>query len=548
MPKANNDRLDCLLSSPPIFYEDSENIWKEGNSNFPPLGLASIGAYARHNGYSVKIIDCNIVSSSVESFQDFFEKNYAEKYSDIRVIGITSVTCTIKKAYKIAKICKEIYPDAIIVFGGVHATFVTDEVINNNFIDIISLGESEHTFKEILDAKNPLKIDGIVFKKKTKRGYNIIRNKNRDRIVDLDSLPMPAYDLLPIEKYRPAKGTYKRLPAMSMMTSRGCPGRCTFCSKTMGNRLVFKSAEKIFDEIMYLIENYGIRQILFYDDTFTVYKKNVEKLCDMILENNVDISWTCFARVDFIDPDMLSKMKTAGCHQIMYGVENVDETVLKNINKKINIPQVVNVVRWTKKAGIECRLSFMVGNPGDNEQIIRKNIKFVNKINPDLLVVNITTPFPGTAMFKWAKERNLILTYDWDDYTLAKPVMRLENLSAEQIKDLYKLMYRSFYFRPSFIIKRLLSIRSLDDASILLGGSTALLSFFKPKNKQKSKDTNIRKTKKSDKTINTSLIYLFAVGTIWTSVSFLTQDNSSLIIGSSIMFGSIVSYIRQKLK
>ena len=482
--KEDINKLDCLLISPPTFYEDRENVWKEINSNFPPLGLASIAAYMRDKNHSVKIIDCNINRFSVESFKALFEKDFVKKFPEIKVIGLTAVTCNVKKAYRIAEICRELYPNATIVFGGVHATFVTDEVINNKFVDIVVFGEGEITLEEIVAGKDLSKIEGIVFKKNTNNGCKVIRNPPRKRINDLDALPMPAYDLLPILKYKPAKGTYKRLPAMSMMTSRGCPGRCTFCSKTLGNQMVFKSAEKIFDEIRYLIKNYKIKQILFYDDTFTVHKNNVIKLCDMLIKNKVKISWTCFARVDFVDLEMLKKMKKAGCHQIMYGVENVDETVLKNINKKINVNQVINATKWTKKAGIECRLAFMVGNPGDNEKIIRKNIRFVNKLNPDLLIINITTPFPGTTMFKWAKEKNLILTYDWDDYTLAKPIMRLENLTANQIKDLYKLMYRSFYFRPSFILRKLLKIRSIEDIKILLGGFDALLSFLNIK-KQK---------------------------------------------------------------
>ena len=472
--------LDCLLISPPIFYQDQKNIWKEVNSNFPPLGLASMAGCLIDKGCRVKIIDCNIYSPSVESFRHFFEKEFVQKFSSIKVIGITAMTCTIKKAYKIAEICKEYYPNAMMIFGGVHATFVTNEVINNKSVDAVVVGEGEKTLEEIVAGNDLEKIKGVVFKKFIgKDEYRIITNEPRERIADLDSLPMPAYDLLPILKYKPAKGSYKRLPAMSMMTSRGCPGRCTFCSKTLGNKLVFRSAEKIFEEIKYLIQNYKIKQILFYDDTFTVYRNNVIKLCDLIIENKVDVSWTCFARVDFIDLEMLKKMKKAGCHQIMYGVENIDETVLKNIDKNINLNQVINAVKWTKEAGVECRLAFMVGSPGDNEKITKKNIEFVNKLNPDLLIVNITTPFPGTNMFNWAKERNLILTYDWDDYTLAKPVMKLENLSAGQIQNLYGLMYKSFYFRPSFILKKLLGIRTIDDIKIVFGGLTALLSFFK---------------------------------------------------------------------
>jgi len=471
-------QLDCLLISPPIFYDDDENIWKGINSNFPPLGLASIAGYIKERGYSVQIIDCNIVSPAVQVFEKFFIENYVNNFSDIKIIGLTAMTCTIKKAYKIAEICKHFYPGAVIVFGGVHPTFVTTEVIQQKFVDIVVKGEGEITLEQIIVGKDLKEIDGIVYKITEKDHVIIKKNKPRERIKNLDLLPSPAYDLLPILKYRPAKGSYKRLPAMSMVTSRGCPGRCTFCSKTLGEMLVFKSASVIFKEIKYLIDHYGIKQILFYDDTFTVFKDNVVKFCDLLIENSVDISWTCFARVDFIDFDLLKKMKLAGCHQIMYGVENIDENALNNINKKINLRQVVSATYFTKKAGIECRLAFMVGNPGDSKEIIRKNIKFIKELNPDLLIINITTPFPGTEMFKWASEKGLILTYNWDDYTLAKPVMKLEHMTVEDIKDLYKIMYRSFYFRPVYILKKILCVRSFNDIIILFSGAKVLLSFF----------------------------------------------------------------------
>ena len=156
--------LDCLLIAPPIFYEDKKNIWKEVNSNFPPPGLISIAGYIRNKGHSVKIIDCNIDSPSVESFEPFFEKKFARNFSSIKVIGITAMTCTIKKAYKIAEICKKHYPNAQVVMGGVHATFVTDEVINNKFVDIVALGQGEITLEEVVSGKDLAEVNGVVFK------------------------------------------------------------------------------------------------------------------------------------------------------------------------------------------------------------------------------------------------------------------------------------------------------------------------------------------------------------------------------------------------
>jgi len=466
--------LDCLLISPSIFYKDSESIWEKVNSNFPPLGLAAIAAYLRSKGRSVRIIDCNVECPSVEMFERYFEENIVKNFPEVRHVGITSMTPTVKKAYKIAEICKKFYPKSKVTFGGVHATFMTGEVLGKSFVDFVVVGEGEITYDELLSGRPLKEINGLAFK----QDGSMTVNRPRERISDLDALPMPAYDLLPIEKYHPAKGTYRKLPAMSMISSRGCPGRCTFCNKTLGPIMTHKKAETIFNEIKYLHEKYGIRQILFYDDTFTVFKDNVARLCNLLIESRMNISWTCFARVDYISEEQLRIMKRAGCHQILYGVENINPIVLQNINKKINAEKVENAVRWTKKVGIDCRLSFMVGNPGDTKEIIEENIRFVNRLNPDLLVANITTPFPGTPMFEWAKERNLLLSYDWDDYNLSKPVMRLETLDENQIKDLYQLMYRSFYMRPSYMIRRIFKIRSVSDVEILLEGFKALLSFL----------------------------------------------------------------------
>lgn len=481
MTENKQEELDCLLIAPPMFYGNEENIWQQISSNFPPLGLASIAGFVRSRGYSVRIIDCNIVSPTVDMFEQYFQENYAAKFASIRYIGFTASTIQIKKSYQIARICKKYFPASKIIYGGVHTTFLPEEILGHDFVDLAVIGEGELTVEEILAGKPLKEIKGIVYREEAEGKTVFTRNEPRPRILDLDNFPMPAYDLLPIRSYKPAKGSYKRLPAMSMVTSRGCPGQCTFCSKALGNRIVFLSAEKIFEQIRYLIDNYGIKQILFYDDTFTVNKANVVKFCELLIENKADIAWTCFARVDFVDLEMLVKMKKAGCHQIMYGVENVDETVLKNINKRINVGQVRNAVAWTKQARIECRLAFMVGNPGDSRAALEKNIKFVNAIDPDLLIVNITTPFPGTEMFKWADERKLILTYDWDDYDLAKPVMRLEDLTADEIKGYYREMYRRFYFRPRYILKKIMAIRSWENIKVMLSGFTALLSFSRKK-------------------------------------------------------------------
>jgi len=478
LKKRKFKNLDCLLISPPFLYKYNEDMLREVHAVFPPMGLASIAAYIRDKGHSVKILDCNIDSPSIELFSELFEKEFVQNFLNINVIGITSVTANIKKAYKIAEICKKFYPKVKIVLGGTHATALANEVLGNEFIDIVVNGEGEITFEEIISGKNLRRIKGIFFKKILKNRFKIIKTSPRERINNLDSLPIPAFDLLPILRYKPAIGTYKRLPAINVITSRGCPGKCTYCSQPLGKKVVFKSAKKIFEEIQYLIQNYGIKEIIFYDDVLTLNKNNTIELCNLFIKNKVDISWCCFTRIDFIDFETLKKMKQSGCHQIVFGVESFDKKILKNINKQIDPKKIANVVNWSKKIGIDCRLSFMVGNPGDTKEVIKNNIKILNKLNPDLMQVTIATPFPGTDMFKWAKKNNFILTYNWDDYIQSKPIMQFNNLTFYQIKRLYKLMYLSFYFRPAFILKKLFAIRSVNDVRLILRGLNALISFF----------------------------------------------------------------------
>jgi len=465
--------LDAVLINPCLFKKKS-NIWKRIDSCFPSLGLASIAGYARSKGFKVRIIDAPALRLSVEEFEKYLKFN--SQYYQAKFIGFTATTSSVKNAYEMAKIAKRIYPQAKIVFGGVHATVLPEEVIKQEEVDIAVKGEGEITFNEVLSNRDLSEIKGIVFKK---RGQ-IIVNPPRERIGNLDELPFPAYDLLPMGRYYPAKGSYQRLPAMSMLTSRGCPGRCTFCNKTLGEKMVFRSADSLIEEIKGLIKDYGIRQIMFYDDTFTVYKENVRKFCRLLLEQKIGISWCCFSRVDYVDLDLLKLMKQAGCHQIMYGVESGDQGVLDSINKKINLDLAKEVVKMTKMAGIDVRGAFMLGNPIETKGTILKTLDFAIELNPEIAIFNVTTPYPGTVMFEQAKKEGMIMTYDWDDYDMSKPVMKLKNLSQEEIQRLYRYCYKKFYFRPKYLLMRLKRLFSKPgEVKVVYDSLKAVFSFLK---------------------------------------------------------------------
>ena len=469
--------LDCLFIQPPFKYK-SDSIWKNVRSDDPPIGLMSLAAYVRTRNYKAEILDCNIVAPDIEEFERYIIDTYAEESRRPRVVGITTTILTVLKAFELAEIFKKHYPDTLMVFGGQHATFMPEECAEKDYVDVVVLSEGEYTLEEILEGKELSEIDGIAYQTVNGKGETVVtKTKPRKRIDDLDTVPFVAYDMLDLPKYTPILGSYKRLPAMMMVTSRGCPWTCSFCRGAFDTKVGFRSAKRIFEEINYLIDNYGIKEILFMDDVFTINKKNVIALCDLIIEHKTDITWVCFARVDIVDQEMLTKMKRAGCHQIMYGVENFDQGILNSVRKKITKDQVFEAIAWTKKAEIDIRLCFLVGLPGDTEAIIMNNIKLMNLLDPDYVVINIVMPLPGTSLYSWAKSQGVLNSENWDDYYAGNPIIELEDLTFDDIKRLHLKMITSFYMRPSYILKRLRRLGSWTELKMLTIGFFGVLGY-----------------------------------------------------------------------
>ena len=430
------------------------NVWRKINPELPPLGLGYVSSFLEKQGVQVKIIDIGVEDISHSDLQDIIK----EMKSDF--IGITANTILIKNAIEIADVASGVLPELKVVMGGVHPTIFPDEVLSNPSVDYVVRNEGEITFADLVSGKPVSEIQGLSYKV----GDKHIHNPARPFIENLDDIPHPAYHLLPMQKYHPSVGNYKRLPAASIITSRGCPGRCTFCyTGAHGKRIRFRSAENILDEIKLLIKDYGIKEICFYDDTFTANRENVRRFCRLIVQEKIDITWTCMSRIDFIDEETLSLMNTAGCHQIGYGIESADEDILNNIKKPISLDEVRRVTNLTQKYGIDVRAMFIFGSPGETEETMKKTLEFAIKIRPDLAVFNVTTPYPGTEMFTWAKEKGYLNTTDWSKYDLSQCVMNLPGLNPELVGKFYRLAYRKFYLRPSFLLTKLFKMKSLAD-------------------------------------------------------------------------------------
>lgn len=335
-------------------------------------------------------------------------------------------------------------------------------------------GEAEKAIIRLAD-RQPLKgIPNLTWKM---ADGGVVVNPEGDEFVELDDLPMPAYHKLPMGKYSSAIGAAIRHPSIGMITSRGCPGKCTFCYSGMfGRKTRFLSADNVYQQIAFLKSHYGIREISFYDDTFTANPQRVEELCRLLLNKRQDISWSCFARVDTVKPDILKLMKKAGCHQIMYGFETTDENVLKAVNKRVKTSQYADVVAWTKNAKIDIRGAFMLGSPEETEDSMRATIEYSKKIGIQYAIFNITTPFPGTALFAWAEENGYLMHTRWQEYDLSHAILKLPTVSPGAVEVCYRAAYKEFYFRPSYILSHLLLMKTLDSVRLRIETARKIFS------------------------------------------------------------------------
>ena len=417
----------------------------------PPLGVAWLAAALERAGHDVAILDAHAERIDLAGVITWIRER-----GGFELVGITATTPLIGNALELSRRIKQEWPHTLTVLGGVHPTVLPDEVLGEPAVDLVVRGEGENTLCEIAAGKAWETIEGVSYR----REGLISHNPDRELIRDLDSLPFPAYHLLPMSKYRPAAGAAKRTPATSVLATRGCPGRCTFCYRIFGNSLRFRSGEKVAEEVKLLQDRYGIREVCFYDDTFTAVKRVVRAFCQTVVDWKLDLTWSCFTRIDAFEEETFRMMKEAGCHQVMFGVESANQNILKNINKKINVDSAEQVIRSMQKLGLDVRAAFMLGNPGETEATMEENIRFALRLDPDLVQFNITTPFPGTEMYRWADENDFLLTRNWEDYDLSRPIMKLPTIEPEVVQRYYDSAHRRFFLRPKFILKRLWRLRS----------------------------------------------------------------------------------------
>jgi len=461
--------MKILLINPPRFNEilaDNPAFIDEERGFNPPLGLLYLAGYLKKKKQH-QVFGLDAQAERLD-YNNEFEKRIEEINPD--VVGITTMTFTLIDVLKTIELVREverkINKKITIVLGGPHVHLFPQETINLRNVDFAIKGEGELPFFYLLEAleeRGQLSdIKGLVYQKQG----GVIDNPVGNLIENLDELPFPDRELLPIEKYSSILSGGHIVT--TMFTSRGCPFQCAFCDRPhLGKKFRARGAQSVVDEMEECLR-LGIEEILIYDDTFTVDRQRTMDICDEIIKRGLKFIWDIRARVDTIDKEVLKKLKQAGCARIHFGVEAGTEKILKVLNKGIHLNQAADAFKWSKKIGLETLAYFMIGSPTETKEDILETIKFAKKIKPDYAHITILTPYPATEIYRQALAQGVIKNDYWREFAQhpEKGVITrywAKELTREELFELLDRFYKEFYRRPLYIFKELLKINSFDD-------------------------------------------------------------------------------------
>ena len=414
---------------------------------FIPLGLAYLGAVAEKAGHQVTVIDCQGERLNYDSFR----QRIAGVPSD--VIGVTSTTLLYNSAKTIMETAREVHPNAVTMIGGSHVSFWDENALNETkALDVIVRKEGENTFLELLQRIEAQKSYSDVLGTTVRTKDGIVRNQDRPFLHDLDSLPSPAYHLLPLDSYHRMGKTI-----FPIVTSRGCVQWCDFCStvRMFGRGYRVRSPKKVVDDMEALHNKYGESQFTFYDDAFTINRNHTLEMCADMKARGLDVEWDCETRVDAVDKELLEKMQDAGCITIWFGVESGSEKILDKMHKKINREQVRAAFKMAQKAGMMTIASAVIGFPGETEETAWETINFINSLNPDDIGCYIATPYPGTPMYDEVVKNGWLRVTDFNKYDTATPTFETPDLSMDRLREIKYKAHQKFYLRPSYVFKML---------------------------------------------------------------------------------------------
>ncbi len=408
-----------------------------------PLGLLSLASYvgAHLPWVRLSVIDAGLHLLSPEETARRVESAKPE------LVGLTMTTVQVEQAETVARILKEAFPRVKIIVGGPHVSGTGEKVLELcEAFDAAVFGEGEETFREILEAVRsgrPLdNLTGVICRTP---GGGIRRNAPREMIKELDRLPSPGWELLAGFPKAYASNIFFSPGGdmASLTTSRGCPFSCRFCDQsTFGQHFRAFSADRVVTEVCLLWEKYGVRYLMFCDDTFTLQRDRVLEICGGIAGLRRRFAWSCDANVMTVDPPLLQAMKEAGCWAISYGIESGSEKILRSIGKTIDLARAAQVIRETREAGIHAKGLFMLGTPEESWETIKETRDFISSIPFTTINLSKFTPYPGTALWAEVQGENSL---DFHRLNGMNFVLPSRHLSIQEMDEGYEKILREFY-------------------------------------------------------------------------------------------------------
>lgn len=440
---------------------------------YPSLGLLYLASTLKSAGYPVEILEANALNLS----KDEYLRRLRESKADI--VGFSATTVGWPAVVQGARLAREALPESLIVVGGPHLSLYPEECLSFDIFDIGVYGDGEETLLEIArcveEGRAPENIRGTIMR----RDGKVVVNEARPWLENLDAVPYPAVELIPLDRYNCI--TVEK-PFLTLVSSRGCPYKCGFCSQVFcGDSVRLRSPENVVGEIELYVKTHGVREVIMFDETFTVKKERVMEICRLIRQRNLRFRFNVRTRVDTIDEEMMRALKEAGCYGLHMGVESGSPRILKIMRKGITLEKVRESFALARRLGFITRGYFMLGYLDEDRETFKDTVRIARELNLDFASFSLTTPLPATHLFEEAVKRGLIGADYWREYTLAaEPVKEFPHLPSphwdeETLRKMMLQAYTGFYLRPGYVLGRLGAVRSWRQLKDLAGGLQILL-------------------------------------------------------------------------
>jgi len=477
------------MAAPRVFFIHPLGVnWMPGETDMSrianimaPLGILSMCAWLEQHGVASEVHDCYAFPGNDVSILEKIRKDQPD------YIGFSTTTSSFLDGIRLARKIKEDYPQGKIVFGGVHISALQSRLLEDYpVIDFGVMGEGEETLFELIEGRELSAIEGLIYRSD---GNKIESNGCRKKLLDMDSLPFPAYEKLKgfPHSYQLPIFNYPFAPNTTVITSRGCPYQCSYCDRSVfGRSYRANSAEYMVALLEFLHQRFHIRHVNIYDDTFTLNRKRVLAFCEQKIRSGLQMTFNCAARAEQIDLDMLRTMKRAGCWMVSLGIETGDPDLLKAHRSYLpgNDPEnaleiIRDKVSLIKRAGLRAKGLFMLGLPGETEASVKSSMEYVFSLPLDEFNLSKLTPFPGAPLYRNIA-RHGHFEENWELMNALNFSFIPKGFTQDRLETLHREFYKRYFRRPQILFKYITMLwHSPDSWKRFLRELPAFLSFIR---------------------------------------------------------------------